>query len=40
MMFILGLIIGFIAGMFIMALFSAGKMRSQIEDMSNPLLKS
>jgi uncharacterized membrane-anchored protein YhcB (DUF1043 family) len=40
MMFIFGLIIGCILGMFIMALFTAGKMRSQIEDMSNPPLKS
>ncbi len=40
MMFVVGLLIGCILGMFIMALFASGKMRSQIEDMSNPLLKS
>jgi len=40
MLFLFGLIIGGLLGIFVMALFAAGKMRNQMEEMSNPLLKS
>jgi gas vesicle protein len=39
MMFLFGLIIGGILGIFIMALFAAGKMRSHLEDTLKPMLK-